>query len=132
WSHQRHDREPKQVAPAAMRALCDYSWPGNVRQLKNCMERLVVTVEGPTIHIEDLPKEMQGSRPGPGADNWPVNILDSRDVPVPTLEAAAAEAEKATILAALERCNNHRERTAQMLGISVRTLHYKMNRYSLQ
>ena len=38
---------PRQVAGAAMRILCDYSWPGNVRQLRNCMERLVVTVEGP-------------------------------------------------------------------------------------
>ena len=49
-----------------------------------------------------------------------------------TLEAAVADVEKATILAALERCNHHRERTAQLLGISVRTLHYKMNRYTLQ
>ena len=39
---------------------------------------------------------------------------------------------KSTILAALEQCNNHRERTAQLLGISVRTLHYKMNRHCLQ
>ena len=42
--------------------LCDYSWPGNVRQLRNCMERLVVTVEGPMIHADDLPKEMQHAR----------------------------------------------------------------------
>ena len=49
-----------------------------------------------------------------------------------TLDAAVQEAEKAAILAALAQCNNHRERTAQLLGISVRTLRYKMNRYSLQ
>jgi two-component system NtrC family response regulator len=132
WSEQRHGREPKLVAPAAMRALCDYSWPGNVRQLKNSMERLVVTVESPTIHLEDLPKEMQRTRSSPVPEAWPVNILDSPEAAIPTLETAVSEVEKATILAALERCNNHRERTAQMLGISVRTLHYKMNRYSLQ
>ena len=48
------------------------------------------------------------------------------------LEAAVAETEKATILAALAQCNNHRERAAQVLGISPRTLRYKLNRYSLQ
>jgi two-component system response regulator AtoC len=132
WSQQRHGREPKQVASAAMRALCDYSWPGNVRQLKNCMERLVVTIEGPTIHLEDLPREMHAPRQLPAVDTWPGNILATPEPELPSLEAAVAEVEKATILAALDRCNHHRERTAQLLGISVRTLHYKMNRYSLQ
>jgi two-component system NtrC family response regulator len=134
WAQQRHGRESKQVAGAAMRALCDYSWPGNVRQLKNCMERLAVTAEGPTIHLEDLPTEMRGARQKPVVATWPGDISGASDPaePLPTLEAAVAEAEKSTILAALERCNHHRERTAQMLGISVRTLHYKMNRHSLQ
>jgi two-component system NtrC family response regulator len=115
-AEERHRKEHKQMAGAAMRILCDYSWPGNVRQLRNCMERLVVTVEGSTIHADDLPKEM--------------TLLPPRDVM--TLEAAVEEAEKATILAALAQCNQHRERTAHLLGISVRTLHYKMNRYALQ
>ena len=78
WAQQRHGREPKQVAGAAMRALCDYSWPGNVRQLKNCIERLVVTVEGPDIHLEDLPKEMHAPRPSPAVDTWPGSILEPR------------------------------------------------------
>jgi two-component system NtrC family response regulator len=115
-AQQRHRREPKQVAGAAMRVLCDYSWPGNVRQLRNLMERLVVTVETATIHAEDLPPEM---------------LAAPRRETV-TLEAAVGEAEKAAILAALEKCNQHRERAAQLLGVSVRTLHYKMNRYALQ
>jgi DNA-binding NtrC family response regulator len=113
----RQGREPKRVAGAAMRVLCDYSWPGNVRQLRNGIERLVAVVEGPVIHVTDLPREMSAPSPGPG-------ILD--------LDTAVQEAEKATILAALAQCNNHRERTAAVLGISVRTLRYKMNRYSLQ
>jgi two-component system NtrC family response regulator len=112
----RNRRAPKQVAGAAMRVLCDFSWPGNVRQLRNCVERLVATVEGPVIHAGDLPKEMH-ARPRPGTLN---------------LDAAVQETEKSVILAALAQCDNHRERTAQLLGISVRTLRYKMNRYSLQ
>src|ERR1700722_7846539 len=101
-----------------MQVLRDYSWPGNIRQLRNCIERLVVTVEGPVIHAGDLPREML-ERPSPSQGIF-------------ALDAAVQESEKATILAALARCDNHRERSAQMLGISVRTLRYKMNRYSLQ
>jgi len=87
-----------------------------VRQLRNCMERLVVTVEGPIIHAEDLPEELRiAPRQG-----------------VMTLELAVQEAEKAAILAALAQSNQHRERTADLLDVSVRTLHYKMNRYGLQ
>jgi two-component system NtrC family response regulator len=115
-SQERHRKEPKQVAGAAMRVLCDFPWPGNVRQLRNCIERLVVTVEESTIHVEDLPKEM---------------LTPPRQAVV-TLEQAVEEAEKTAILAALAQCNQHRERTAEMLGVSVRTLHYKMNRYGLQ
>ncbi len=132
WAQQRHGRTPKEIASAAMRALCEYSWPGNVRQLKNCMERLVVTVEGSMIHLEDLPTEMQGRRPALTANPWPIDVSEKLAHEVPTLEAAVAEAEKTTILAALKRCEHHRERTAQLLGVSVRTLHYKMNRYNLQ
>jgi two-component system NtrC family response regulator len=132
WAGQRYNREPKQVAPAAMRTLCDYSWPGNVRQLRNCMERLSVTVDAPVIHIEDLPNEMHIVRRLPSVDYWPGNIRELPNPDMTTLDAAVQETEKTVILAALDHCNHHRERTAQLLGISVRTLHYKMNRYSLQ
>jgi two-component system NtrC family response regulator len=115
-AQQRHGRAPHRVAPAAMRILCDYPWPGNVRQLRNLMERLVVTVESPTLHAEDLPPEFR-TTPRQG---------------VTTLEEAVEEAGKHAILAALGNCNQHRDRTAKLLGVSVRTLHYKMNRYGLQ
>jgi two-component system response regulator AtoC len=115
-AQERHRKEAKQIAGAAMKVLCEFPWPGNVRQLRNCMERLVVTVEGPIVHAEDLPNDMR-SLPPRG---------------VVTLESAAQEAEKVAILAALAQCNQHREPAAALLDISVRTLHYKMSRYGLQ
>ncbi len=115
-AQERYRKDVKQVAGEAMRRLCDCPWPGNVRQLRNCMERLVVTVEGSTIHAEDLPEEMRAA---------------PRQAVV-TLEQATQEAEKAAILAALAHCDQHRERAARLLDVSVRTLHYKMNRYGLQ
>ncbi len=65
-------------------------------------------------------------------ETWPSTTPQAAKAQVMPLETAVAEVEKATILAALEQCNHHRERTAHLLGISVRTLHYKMNRYALQ
>jgi two-component system response regulator AtoC len=115
-AQERHRKDAKQIAGAAMKVLCEFPWPGNVRQLRNCMERLVVTVEGPIVHAEDLPDDMRTQPPGG----------------VVTLESAAQEAEKVAILAALAQCNQHRERAAALLDISVRTLHYKMSRYGLQ
>jgi len=112
---QRHRRQPKQLAAEALRALVTHSWPGNVRQLRNFIERLVVTVAGEVIHAEDLPNETRE--------------LPSRDVT--TLADRVEEAEKQAILAALAACDYHREKTAKLLDISVRTLHYKMNRYGL-
>jgi two-component system NtrC family response regulator len=115
-AERRLHRPPKEVAGSAMRILCDYDWPGNVRQLRNYMDRLAVTVERPTVHADDLPREVRSSPA-------------SRDAA--TLESAVEEAEKMAILEALARCNYHRERTAQFLGVSVRTLHNKLNRYDL-
>ena len=67
--------------------------------------------------------------------NTLLNTTEFRTTPrhgVTTLEEAVQEAERQAILAALAACRQHRERTAQVLGVSVRTLHYKMNRYGLQ
>jgi two-component system NtrC family response regulator len=113
---QRHRREPKHVAGEALQYLVAHSWPGNVRQLRNLIERLVITVEGQVIHAADLPEEVRSVPTGE----------------VFSLTAAVEQAEKQAILKALSQCNNHRERTARLLGISVRNLHYRMNRYGLQ
>jgi two-component system NtrC family response regulator len=112
---QRHRRERKRFSNKAIRVLVGHSWPGNVRQLRNLIERLVVTVDGDVIHEDDLPAEVHTESHRAGN----------------TLQAAVEEAEKVAIAAALAECDNHRERTAKVLDVSVRTLHYKMRRYGL-
>jgi two-component system NtrC family response regulator len=112
---ERHGRQRKELTTEAMRALVAHGWPGNIRQLRNFVERLVVTTAGEVIHAEDLPIE---NREGPkGA--------------VCRLADSVEEAEKQAIMAALATCNYHREKTARLLAVSVRTLHYKMSRYGL-
>ena len=111
----RYNREPKRFAPQSMRSLTSRAWPGNIRQLKNFVERLVVTIPAETILLPDLPEET-------GTQS---------DVPTGTLAEAVEEAERQAIMAALAKCGYHREQTAKLLEISVRSLHYKMSRYGL-
>ncbi len=111
----RHRRSPKHLTAEAMQVLVGHNWPGNVRQLRNCVERIVVTVEGDIVHQEELPDEIRQAA-----------VTSSN-----TLAHAIEQAEQQAIRGALAACDCHRDRTAKMLDISVRSLHYKMNRYGL-
>jgi DNA-binding NtrC family response regulator len=111
----QHDRRRKQLAPDAMEVMQAYAWPGNIRQLRNVLERMVVTIETDVIRADQLPSEMRAT---PGGMTG-------------TLADVVELAEKEAIRVALEACQYHRERTAQTLDISLRTLHYKMSRYGL-
>lgn len=114
----RHRRESKAVDQETVEILTDAKWPGNVRQLRNIIERLVVTVDSEQIVAADLPIDLK-SKPKSGTTN-------------PKSLAVATEiAERAAIESALAFNDFHREKTAKALGISVRTLHYKMSRYGL-
>ncbi|QDU97370.1 sigma-54-dependent transcriptional regulator [Lignipirellula cremea] len=115
---QRHDRPLKRLTAEAMQALSAARWPGNVRQLRNVIERLIVTVGDSTISRQDLPPELT-----PHAAVSTASIC--------TLAEVVEKAEKQAIQAALAACDYHREKTAQLLAVSVRTLHYKMSRYGL-
>ncbi len=116
---EHHHREPKTIDSDAMQKLTTAQWPGNVRQLRNVIERLVVTVTCDVVRAENIPPELS-----PAANNV------GNAIPT-TLIEAVEQTEKAVITAALAACDCHRENTAKRLGISVRTLHYKMNRYGL-
>lgn len=111
----RHNRQAKRLAPAAMQSLSNRVWPGNIRQLRNFIERLVIAVTDDTIGSDDLPAEARSVG----------------TAPVGNLNEVVAEAEKNAISAALAQCGYHREKTAELLSISVRSLHYKMSRYGL-
>lgn len=115
---QRHNRPAKRITDEGMHVLTVAAWPGNVRQLRNVMERLVVTVSDDVITAERLPTELHPTTRAVAGGVRP-------------LSDATEAAEKDAIQAALAASNCHREETARALGISVRTLHYKMNRYGL-
>lgn len=115
----QHNREPKDVSREAMRLLRLYAWPGNIRQLRNLIERLVVTVRERTIQPHHLPEEIQASRE------------DVRTMVV-TLGSSLEEIEKAVIRRTLAEVTNHREKAAKLLGISPRALQYKIKEYGIR
>ena len=114
----RHKRPTKRFTDDAIGLLVAASWPGNVRQLRNVIERLVVTHVGDCIDVDSLPPEL-------------TDAPASSSSVVRTLAEATELAEKEAIERALASCDCHREQTAKLLGVSVRTLHYKMSRYGL-
>ena len=115
----QHHREPKDVSRGAMRLLRLYSWPGNIRQLRNLMERLVITVRDSGIQPEHLPEEIQASKE------------DARTMVV-ALGSSLKDIERETIRRTLAEVTNHREKAAKLLGISLRALQYKIKEYGIR
>lgn len=115
----QHHREPKEVSGEAMRLLRLYAWPGNIRQLRNLIERMVVTVKDPLLQPEHLPEEIQASRE------------DARTMVV-SLGSSLKEIEREAIRRTLAEVTNHREKAAKLLGISLRALQYKIKEYGIR
>jgi len=97
----------------ASRSLLQHPWPGNVRELQNAVERALIVAKSSVIQAEDLPF-FQGT-------------AESAKPDLTTLAAM----EKAMILEGLDRCQGDRRATAEQLGISLRTLQYRLKEYGL-
>src|SRR3954464_12470053 len=105
------------VSPPALKLLTDYAWPGNIRELRNTLERAVILCGSGIIDPEHLPSELSlggGESAYLKLPNW----LPLREI------------EKEYILATLTRPQNNKARTSQALGISEKTLYNKLYRYS--
>jgi DNA-binding NtrC family response regulator len=112
----RNGKSVSAVDPTAMRILEQYNWPGNVREVRNVIERAVILSSGEFIE----PK------------HFPPLVIDSPDVVKPTMMLQPGitvdEAEERLILMTLEHTRDNKTRAAEILGISLKTLHNKLNR----
>jgi DNA-binding NtrC family response regulator len=108
------------VAPEAMRALVAYPWPGNIRELRNVIERAVALSVGPTITLADLPETF--------SDPGLVCSVKLATPPASSLAQSKNHAERERIEEALERNGNNRLRAAAELGISRMTLYNKLRK----
>jgi DNA-binding NtrC family response regulator len=121
--HSRHIRKKIEgVAAEAMERLMDYSWPGNIRELENVIERAIILTKGPRIIIDDLPDFLNHVKEKEAlAENN--NHLKLKD--------ALKDPEKELILKALESANWNRNEAAGILGINRTTLYKKMHKLGL-
>ena len=123
-----NDREGMRITPEAMRVLAAAAWEGNVREVRNLVESLVVLTPGNEIRVEDLPPELRTLAP---AADRPAAPRPSADAPKlgSTAGLTMDEIERRAIEDALERTGGNRTQAAEMLGIGLRTLQRKLKEY---
>jgi len=124
----RNKKTVRAVSPAFLDVLSRYPWPGNVRELENVLERAVILARSDTLTPDLLPPHL-GTPDSAACIAACRTSLDTTANAAPP--ASFEEAERQTILAALDANEGHRERTADALGISRRTLQYKLKRFGL-
>jgi DNA-binding NtrC family response regulator len=113
-----HNKEPKKISDRALDLMLQYPWQGNVRELRNVAERMVLLSPNETLEPRDLPASISHSQ-------------DSRpEISIP-LNQPLEDMEKAVISSVFSRITRNRRKAADILGISLRTLHYKIHKFHL-
>jgi len=121
---QEHGKPAKHISAEAFEVLARHPWPGNVRQLRNVIESVVVFHQGEEIAVADLPAEVRDSSTLSSAGSPVQAVVGSPR----TMEAI----ERQAILETLERTGGHRAKAADLLGIGLRTLQRKLKEYKDQ
>jgi DNA-binding NtrC family response regulator len=116
----KHSRNVQGVDAAVLELFRRYDWPGNIRELRNVLERAVVTCARDVITTRELPAPL-GTSSGKAGGNDLAQIHAGLSL---------AEVEKRLILATLNFTNNNKVRAAEILGVTVRTLHNKLKEYA--
>ena len=115
------------ITPAALQTLCRCQWPGNVRQLRNVVEKMVVLASGPELDVGDIPQDVtaQATASAAQASAAAASAAAPAAAPQPLVDM-----ERQQILAALAACHGNKTKAAELLGISRRTLHRKLREWS--
>jgi DNA-binding NtrC family response regulator len=134
--NRKHECRVADISPAVIHALERHNWPGNVRELRNVLERAVILAGEGTIEMKHLPAFLQGRPIAVGAAPVatgeiappPVAVEDPETIRF-SVGTTVEEAEKGLILRTLEHTRNNKTRAAEILGISLKTLHNKLKEY---
>jgi DNA-binding NtrC family response regulator len=121
--HTRSNNRKITINAEAKRILENYTYPGNVRQLESALERAILLCENNTITAEDLPPEMSHtSKPASAADLFklPAEGVNFEDV------------ERSLIMQAMERTDNNITKSAKLLGLTFRTLQYRLEKFGFK
>lgn len=118
----RELRQPrKSIREDAMRALESYAWPGNARELKNVLERILLLEDADEIGVSDLPPETRGG-----------GIAARYAYLLPPSGVNLDDVERELICQALDRADGNKSRAAKLLGLSRDTLRYRLEKYGIQ
>ena len=120
----RHHKPIKSIAPAVTRRLFGYDWPGNVRQLRNAIETMIVLDNDGILDLDDLPPELMeiADTPAPATPGGPVELVGR----------SLDEIERWAIEQTLKLTSGNREEAARVLGIGARTLYRKLDKYQAE
>ena len=113
-----YEKQVRGLAPGVLNVLLGHDWPGNVRELEHAIERAVVLAQGPELTADDFPPALQGPRPA-----------RSEGALIPG--ASFAEIEREAILRTLEMVGGSTLRAAEVLGISIRKIQYRLKEYGM-
>jgi len=119
----RNSGQEKTLTDDALKVLLAYDWPGNIRELENCLERTCAFTSGPLIHVPDLPPAIACTHVasvGIDIENGQRGIV------------SMAEVEKKSILSAIAELNGDKLQAARLLGIGKTTLYRKLKDYAAQ
>ncbi|MBP7864829.1 MAG: sigma-54-dependent Fis family transcriptional regulator [Acidobacteria bacterium] len=125
------------LTAAARNLLLKYDYPGNIRELRNILERAVVIARETLLTPRDLPfgepsaEPSAGPAAGPPGEAGPASAAGAGG-DLPTLRIAVERVERDLIHRALERCDGHQVRAAELLGLSERMLRYKLQKYRVK
>src|SRR6202522_146222 len=117
----KHGRKVAVVSEAVLNLFQNYSWPGNVRELRNTLERAVIVCDGPVIETKHLTPGFGQTTIRTSSDDPDAIHLD--------VGMTVEEAERRLILKTIESTSNNKTRAAEILGISLKTLHNKLKEY---
>ncbi len=120
-SRTKHGRNNLNLPERLLGRFAAYRWPGNIRELENAVERLVVLTRGDEIESADLPAFLQ-------AEPAPLEVI-SLDLPPKGISLGGIE--KEVLLRALQKCNWNQSQAARFLALSRKTLIYRMRKYNL-
>jgi len=127
-ANQAFGKSVKEIEPALEKLFTQYSWPGNIRELQNVVNRCVLLSRGDTLEVQTVPEEMlqeQHHADSSGSDRGGESRADGQ------LREATLEAEKEAIIKALTRARYNKSKAAKILDIDRKTLYNKIREYNI-
>jgi two-component system response regulator AtoC len=126
--NQQFGKKIEDICPDAIELMTQYDWPGNIRELRNVMERAVILESGNGLGVDSLPVEITRLKK---EDDAADALSDAQDISPTENDASLYDVEKQMLIGALQKANNNKTQAARILGISRDTLRYRIKKYDL-